>query len=122
VSGLPFDSGLNYFDLEDPAHIERLRNPKLALEGLRGLVVIDEIQLRPELFPVLRVLVDREKVGTRFLIPFGSDTPKLASALRRLKMRHGKSIYPQAAQCVGADVPCGLCGEVSTGGYEFACG
>jgi uncharacterized protein len=68
VGGLPFDAGLNYFDLEDPAHVERLRNPKLALEGLRGLVVIDEIQLRPDLFPMLRVLADREGVDTRFLI------------------------------------------------------
>jgi uncharacterized protein len=68
ISGLPFDAGLNYFDLEDPAHLERLRNPKLALEPLRGLVVIDEIQLRPELFPVLRVLVDREGADARFLI------------------------------------------------------
>lgn len=68
VSGLPFDPGLNYFDLEDPAHIERLRNPKLALEGLHGLVVIDEIQLRPELFAVLRVLVDRQGADTKFLI------------------------------------------------------
>lgn len=68
ISGLPFDSGLNYFDLEDPAHVERLRNPKLALEPLCGLVVIDEIQLRPELFPVLRVLVDRKGSDTRFLI------------------------------------------------------
>jgi predicted AAA+ superfamily ATPase len=68
VSGIPFDAGLNYFDLEDPAHVERLRNPKLALENLRGLVVIDEIQLRPELFPILRVLVDREAATTKFLI------------------------------------------------------
>ena len=68
ISGLPFDGELNYFDLEDPAHVERLRNPKLALESLSGLVVIDEIQLRPELFPVLRVLVDREGLGARFLI------------------------------------------------------
>lgn len=41
---MPFDAGLNYFDLEEPAHVERLRTPKLALEPLRGLVVIDEIQ------------------------------------------------------------------------------
>ena len=68
ISELPFDAGLNYFDLEDPAHLERLRNPKLALESLHGLVVIDEIQLRPELFPILRVLVDREESGARFLI------------------------------------------------------
>jgi len=68
VSGMPFDAGLNYFDLEDPAHLERLRNPKLALEPLRGLVVIDEIQLRPDLFGILRVLADRQESDTRFLI------------------------------------------------------
>jgi predicted AAA+ superfamily ATPase len=68
VSDLPFDSGLNYFDLEDPAHLERLENPRLALDSLKGLVVIDEIQRRPELFGILRVLADREKSGTRFLI------------------------------------------------------
>lgn len=67
-SDLPFDAGLNYFDLEDPAHLERLRNPMFALESLRGLVVIDEIQLRPELFPVLRVLVDRVGSAASFLI------------------------------------------------------
>ena len=66
--GLPFDSGLNYFDLENPAHWERLQNPMLALDFLRGLVVIDEIQLRPDLFPVLRVLADREGCPAKFLI------------------------------------------------------
>ena len=58
----------NYFDLEDPVHINRLQNPKLALESLQGLIVIDEIQLVPELFPVLRVLVDRPSNQGRFLI------------------------------------------------------
>ena len=58
----------NYFDLEDPVHLDRLENPKLALEGLRGLVVIDEIQRRPDLFPVLRVLADRSEMPARFLI------------------------------------------------------
>ena len=47
------------FDLEGPADIARLTDPVLALRGLEGLVVIDEIQRRPELFPALRVLVDR---------------------------------------------------------------
>lgn len=56
------------FDLEDPAHLARLENPKLALEGLSGLVIIDEIQRRPDLFPVLRVLADRPASKTRFLI------------------------------------------------------
>ena len=63
-----FPAGRNYFDLEDPVHLDRLENPKLALEGLRGLVVIDEIQRRPDLFPVLRVLADRPKTPARFLI------------------------------------------------------
>jgi uncharacterized protein len=66
--GVPFNDALNYFDLEDPAHLERLATPKLALESLRGLVVIDEIQHRPDLFPILRLLVDREKQPARFLI------------------------------------------------------
>ncbi len=66
--GEPFDAALNYFDLEDPAHLERLATPKLALEKLQGLVVIDEIQHRPNLFPILRVLIDREKNPARFLI------------------------------------------------------
>ena len=58
----------NYFDLEDPQDHARLLNPKLALEDLKGLVVIDEIQRSPELFPVLRVLVDRPDNPVRFLI------------------------------------------------------
>jgi hypothetical protein len=63
-----FPGERNYFDLEDPVHLDRLENPKLALDGLRGLVVIDEIQRRPDLFPVLRVLADRPKTPARFLI------------------------------------------------------
>jgi uncharacterized protein len=65
---LSFDEGLNYFDLEDEAHVARLETPKLALEPLRGLVVIDEIQYRPALFPLLRVLADRAGDPARFLI------------------------------------------------------
>jgi predicted AAA+ superfamily ATPase len=56
------------FDLEDPADALTLENPKLALEELTGLVVIDEVQRRPDLFPVLRVLVDRGPKRRRFLI------------------------------------------------------
>ena len=64
----PFNDALNYFDLEDPAHLERLTTPKLALEKLNGLVVIDEIQHRPDLFPILRVLADRAQNPAQFLI------------------------------------------------------
>ena len=59
---------VNYFDLESPASLARLDEPMTALEPLRGLVVIDEVQLRPELFPVLRVLVDRTPSPARFLV------------------------------------------------------
>ena len=62
------DERLNYFDLEDPAHVDRLANPRLALESLSGLIVIDEVQHRPDLFPMLRVLADREQTDARFLI------------------------------------------------------
>ena len=59
---------VHYFDLEDPEHLSRLTDPKLALESLEGLIVIDEIQRRPELFPLLRVLIDRDRPKQRYLI------------------------------------------------------
>jgi predicted AAA+ superfamily ATPase len=62
--------------LKDPDDLARLDEFKLALDHLRGLIIIDEIQRRPELFPVLRVLVDRPKPNTRFLI-LGSASPHL---------------------------------------------
>ena len=62
------EQSLNYFDLEDPASLARLDEPMTALDPLQGLVVIDEVQRRPDLFPVIRVLVDREKNPARFLI------------------------------------------------------
>lgn len=65
-----------YFDLENPEDIARLADPMLALKDLRGLVVIDEIQRLPDLFPVLRVLVDRPRLPSRFLI-LGSASPGL---------------------------------------------
>ena len=57
-----------YFDLEDPLDLSRLEAPRQALGSLTGLVVIDEIQRRPDLFPLLRVLADREGTPARFLI------------------------------------------------------
>ena len=59
---------INYFDLEDPASLARLDEPMTALRALHGLVVIDEVQRRPELFPTLRVLADRSELPARFLI------------------------------------------------------
>src|SRR5260221_13083133 len=49
----------NYFDLEDPISLARLDEPIKALQDLKGLVAIDEMQRRAELFPALRVLADR---------------------------------------------------------------
>jgi predicted AAA+ superfamily ATPase len=66
----------NYFDLEDPLSLALLDQPMTALQDLTGLIVIDEIQRRPDLFPVLRVLVDRTPLPARFLI-LGSASPEL---------------------------------------------
>ncbi|MGI9286239.1 MAG: ATP-binding protein [Pseudomonadales bacterium] len=62
------EDSANYFDLEDPVSLARLSEPVTALAPLTGLIVIDEIQRRPDLFPVLRVLVDRKKFAGQFLI------------------------------------------------------
>jgi len=65
-----------FFDLEDDDHLARLTDPMLALRGLRGLVVLDEVQRRPDLFRSLRVLADRPGTPCRFLI-LGSAAPEL---------------------------------------------
>ena len=65
-----------YFDLENPVDIRRLSAPMSAMEGLSGLVVIDEVQRRPDLFELLRVLVDRPLNTARFLV-LGSASPHL---------------------------------------------
>jgi hypothetical protein len=74
--GLVEPDSPNYFDLEDPVSLARLEEPRTALEDLRGTVVIDEVQRRPDLFPVLRVLADRRPVRARFLI-LGSASPEI---------------------------------------------
>lgn len=66
-----------YFDLEDPVVARLMENPMTALADLRGLVVIDEAQRCPEVFPVLRVLSDRPEIPARFLI-LGSASPELS--------------------------------------------
>jgi hypothetical protein len=64
------------FDLESPPDERRLSEPSQALSPLRGLVVIDEIQTRPDLFAILRVLADRPRTPARFLL-LGSAAPDL---------------------------------------------
>jgi hypothetical protein len=64
------------FDLEDEADLARLQDPMLTLRERRGLVILDEVQRRPDLFPTLRVLADRPRRPARFLV-LGSASPPL---------------------------------------------
>ena len=66
----------NYFDLENPLHLSRLVEPMSTLSQLRGLVVIDEVQRKPDLFPQLRVLIDRSHSNGQYLL-LGSAAPSL---------------------------------------------
>lgn len=65
-----------YFDLESQADIRRLSNPEMMFASLKGLVVIDEIQTQPELFPALRVAVDNPDSQCKFLV-LGSASPQI---------------------------------------------
>lgn len=78
-----------YFDLEDAVDIQRLASPKLALEHREGLIVIDEIQRRPDLFPALRVLIDTSKKNQRYLI--------LGSASRELIRQSSETLAGRIA-------------------------
>ena len=69
-----------YFDLENPVDNRRLSAPMRTLEGLTDLVVIDEVQRRPDLFELLRVLVDRPQNATLFLL-LGSASPQLVKGI-----------------------------------------
>lgn len=70
--GLP----VTHFDLEDPRDQARLADPILALEAIHGLVILDEVQRLPEIFPILRVLADRPGRPATFLV-LGSAAPEL---------------------------------------------
>ena len=65
-----------FFDLENSEDVSRLSDPMMALKDLRGIVIIDEIQKYPDIFPVIRVLADRPKSPARFII-LGSASPNL---------------------------------------------
>jgi predicted AAA+ superfamily ATPase len=77
----------NYFDLEDPESIRRLDNANTVLAGLKGLIVIDEVQRRPELFPILRVLLDRRPLPAKFLILGSASTELLKQSSESLAGR-----------------------------------
>jgi uncharacterized protein len=82
-----YASEIHYFDLEDYTDLARLTNPKLLFDSLEGLVIIDEIQRRPDLFPYLRVVVDRRKL--KFLI--------LGSASRELVQQSSETLAGRIA-------------------------
>lgn len=86
---ISFENKLHYFDLEDPEHLAQFEEPKLTLQDLKGFIVIDEIQRAPELFPLLRVLVDKNKDTQRFLI--------LGSASRVLLQQSSESLAGRIA-------------------------
>lgn len=71
-----WDGPSEAFDLERPGDLARLADPELALKPLKGLVILDEIQRKPDLFPLLRVLADRRPIRTRFLV-LGSASPDM---------------------------------------------
>ncbi|MGB5218751.1 MAG: ATP-binding protein [Smithella sp.] len=75
---------VTFFDLENPRDLRQLEEPLLALENQEGLIVLDEIQRTPDLFPVLRVLADRPNKKTKFLI--------LGSASRDLMRQSSESL------------------------------
>ena len=75
----------HFLDLEDPRNLARLDEPQTALETLTGTVVIDEVQRKPELFPLLRVLADRQR-STRYLL-VGSASPELVKVSESLAGR-----------------------------------
>ena len=68
---------IHLFDLESNTDLTRLQNPELVLSPLKGLIILDEIQRLPEIYPTLRVLADRPSAPAKFLI-LGSASPDLA--------------------------------------------
>lgn len=80
---------VHFFDLENPEDLVTLSNPQLALSQLEGLIIIDEIQRRPDLFPLLRVLIDASGKKQRWLV--------LSSASRDLLNQSSESLAGRIA-------------------------
>jgi predicted AAA+ superfamily ATPase len=84
---LAADRSSHYFDLEHPADLARLDEPFTALARLKGLIVIDEVQRRPDLFPTLRVLLDRKPLPARILVLGSASSDLLRQASESLAGR-----------------------------------
>ncbi len=100
---------VTFFDLEDPADIARLADPRLALESLTGLVIIDEVQHSEGLFALLRVLVDRPGNRTRFLV-LGSADPKLLR--QSSESLAGRIAYHELTPLAADETGCGSMEEL----------
>lgn len=74
------EQNATFFDLESLPDQRRLQNPEMVLGALSGLVILDEIQLMPELFKILRVLVDKPGNKVKFLI-LGSASPVIIKSV-----------------------------------------
>ena len=83
-----YQGPVHFFDLENPLHLARFENPMTSLQNLEGLIVIDEVQLRQDLFPVLRVLVD-EKKDRKFLVTGSASRDLLKQSSETLAGRIG---------------------------------
>lgn len=101
--GAGWSGPVTHFDLESEEDVSRLDSPALTLGPLRGLVILDEIQRRPELFPTLRVLVDRPGSETKFLVLGSASGDLLRQSSESLAGRIGyHSLHGVALDEVGA--------------------
>ena len=90
-----FKGNVHYFDLEDPAMVEILREPKTTLYNLEGLIIIDEIQRRPELFPTLRFIIDNRRDSQQYLILGSASRDMIKQSSESLAGRIGyEEIHP----------------------------
>ncbi len=98
LAELDFLGSVEFFDLENPADLKRLDQPMFALSNLTAnLIVIDEIQYRPNLFPILRVLVDQPNFKTKFLILGSASRDLIAQSSETLAGRIGYIELPPFA-------------------------
>lgn len=88
VKSIAKKNNYHYFDCENSIHLSRLENPLYTLGALDGLIVIDEVQLRPDLFAAIRVLVD-EDPNKRFLITGSASRDLIEQSSQTLAGRIG---------------------------------
>ena len=100
-SGIFPPDQVHWLDLEHPADNARLAEPSLYLSGLSGLIVIDEVQLRPDLFPILRPLIDSQKNRQKYLL-LGSASRDLVE--KSSETLAGRLAYMELTPFLGIEV------------------